>query len=711
MATWNDKYKDKDWLEKTRKHDPNVFVSDSYLIVGEDLRDEFSCMSMNECKIGIKVRKSEIRHTEIDNGSPTIKQFRDLVRLSKEKEELQKRFEEQRNEYIKLAERCETVEKARELSDAKISEMLEELKEFKKIKEECLLMRCQLEDVRDPSLLRMEDGIPNMKENVSNPIIEPKQTRQNVRFAMSLSSSRKSYGEDIDWDEVSRTEQIILEQAQFEVKESHRSQFPYLYNVEYDSYENVSPCLLIGSPHGSDIENVEETIQIKENECERDMNKMSNEKLFDWFSYFSSIESLGINNKATHKTETKEKILELLRNGMRESKFAFAADIKSMVLSFKSNVRERKCQRVLWRERYDDVIYVEPFEALLQVNIMHDSIPLLRSEKFSEEDKNNWLEWLNEIENIGKIKIQRRYNEIENLRQCDNVEIHTFCDAGGEAFAAVSYIVTTIGNERHSNIVMAKAKVTPIRHKSRTQISEMPRLELCAALIASRLADTITKHHEGIPMKRYFWSDSEVVLRWILKPDHKLLKYAISPIEEILDKTTRAEWRYVPTKLNVADIATKFKRSDFGDSNSVWYKGPSFIRMNESHWPSMPNLVEPPLVNASLMVSSVNEKSMLNMSVHKLPPVNCRVMSDHLLDKLRPSIQGSWLKLVRATARGLKIILNGIIPLLTSKQWKNIKVRNEIKSVNDNFSTLDACDLERAEHFLIKRFSLVIYLI
>ena len=602
MATWNDKYKDKDWLEKTRKHDPNVFVSDSYLIVGEDLRDEFSCMSMNECKIGIKVRKSEIRHTEIDNGSPTIKQFRDLVRLSKEKEELQKRFEEQRNEYIKLAERCETVEKARELSDAKISEMIEELKEFKKIKEECLLMRCQLEDVRDPSLLRMEDGIPNMKENVSNPIIEPKQMRQNVRFAMSLSSSRKSYGEDIDWDEVSRTEQIILEQAQFEVKESHRSQFPYLYNVEYDSYENVSPCLLIGSPHGSDIENVEETIQIKENECERDMNKMSNEKLFDWFSYFSSIESLGINNKATHKTETKEKILELLRNGMRESKFAFAADIKSMVLSFKSNVRERKCQRVLWRERYDDVIYVEPFEALLQVNIMHDSIPLLRSEKFSEEDKNNWLEWLNEIENIGKIKIQRRYNEIENLRQCDNVEIHTFCDAGGEAFAA------------------------------------------------------IIKHHEGIPMKRYFWSDSEVVLRWILKPDHKLLKYAISPIEEILDKTTRAEWRYVPTKLNVADIATKFKRSDFGDSNSVWYKGPSFIRMNESHWPSMPNLVEPPLVNASLMVSSVNEKSMLNMSVHKLPPVNCRVMSDHLLDKLRPSIQGSWLKLVRATARGLKTI-------------------------------------------------------
>ena len=58
-----------------------------------------------------------------------------------------------------------------------------------------------------------------------------------------------------------------------------------------------------------------------------------------------------------------------------------------------------------------------------------------------------------------------------------------------------------------------------------------------------------------------------------------------------------------------------------------------------------------------------------------------------------------------------KNYLNGIIPLLTSKQWKNIKVRNEIKPVNDNFSTLDACDLERAEHFLIKRFSLVIYLI
>ena len=97
-------------------------------------------------------------------------------------------------------------------------------------------------------------------------------------------------------------------------------------------------------------------------------------------------------------------------------------------------------------------------------------------DEISEKDHKSWIEWLNEVENVAKLKIQRRYNMLRNLNECDEVELHTFADAGGEAFAAVSYIVTKIDNQRYSNIVMAKAKVTPIHHKARIQISEMPRL-------------------------------------------------------------------------------------------------------------------------------------------------------------------------------------------------------------------------------------------
>lgn len=821
--------------------------------------------------------------------------------------------------------------------------------------------------------------------------------------------------------------------------EELKTQFPYLRDIPFSSYSNVSPSLLIGSTHASVIECEDKLIEGGEGnpvgikaklgwsvyggcpethsivpyliesiytvtqECKHSKHKISNEELYDLYSNFCSIESLGIGNKTKHNTEQEQKALDTLKrelrilsngsvevpllwnyvdealpsipnnfamvykrqvaheiklsknpelhkafndifkswltdeqvrpaisvdldnewpnigflpmslvcnsnkdppkyrivfdasakyhgtslNGnllkgpdllvdltkpllrMRENKIAFTADIKNMFMQIKIGLRDQQMQRVLFRrsmdeefkvfiftsmlfgptsspftsqyvknetaERFKGIYYkaaetiqqymymddlltseksvksaitrakqcIEIFEsinwklisfqsnsaeflkALPQANICQESIPLLESEaeacvtkvlgcvwdtksdtfiykfdknlfikivkdcqhlptkrdqcstvarifdvlgliacfvirgkillqrswiegidwdqKISEKAHMDWLGWLNEIENIAKLKINRRFNMLENLSECENIELHTFADAGGEAFAAVSYLVTTVRDKKYSNIVLAKAKVTPIRHKSRTVISEMPRLELCACLIASRLGNVITKHYSHIPFKRFFWSDSEIVLRWILKPNHKLLKYAISPIEEILNRTSRSEWRYVPSKLNVADIATKFQKFDFSDSNSTWFKGPDFIRLSEREWPAMPHLLEPPMVNSSVMVNATNVCDVMPMSIHKLPPVNCPIMNDNFIDKLKPSIRNDWMKLVRATARALNIIMDGLIPLIKSKEFRNEKVRNEIRNVNEGFEYVCMNDRERAEHFLIRK--------
>lgn len=330
-------------------------------------------------------------------------------------------------------------------------------------------------------------------------------------------------------------------------------------------------------------------------------------------------------------------------------------------------------------------------------------------DQISEENFKLWMEWLNETENIAKLKIPRMFCDSKNLSQCDSIEMHTFCDAGGEAFAAVVYVVACVGCERYSNIIMSKAKVTPIRHKSRTQISEMPRLELLACLIAVRLAHTATKHMNGIKLKRFFWTDNVVALRWVTVVNQKLPKYAISPVEEILEKSDRCEWRYVPSKQNVADIATKFRKFDFGDSNSIWYKGPPFIRLKEDCWPMMPNLSEPPMVPDKRSVCSMNVKQVLYISTHKLPPIECKILNDRMIDTLSPSIKHSYPKLLRATARALKIWLDGLFPLLKSKKWNDKSVRDEIKSFHENFSILLPKDLERAEHFLVRKIQREVY--
>jgi hypothetical protein len=65
----------------------------------------------------------------------------------------------------------------------------------------------------------------------------------------------------------------------------------------------------------------------------------------------------------------------------------------------------------------------------------------------------------------------------------------------------------------------------------------MPRLELLAALIASRLTDTILNLHKDYRIKKCIWSDSEIVLNWIKNDNLRLPKYAVSPVDEILEST------------------------------------------------------------------------------------------------------------------------------------------------------------------------------
>lgn len=65
------------------------------------------------------------------------------------------------------------------------------------------------------------------------------------------------------------------------------------------------------------------------------------------------------------------------------------------------------------------------------------------------EDKEMWISWLRDLEQVTKLRIPRLRFKDTNLGDVHSLELHTFCDAGKEAFAASSYIVATINSYRY----------------------------------------------------------------------------------------------------------------------------------------------------------------------------------------------------------------------------------------------------------------------
>ena len=320
-------------------------------------------------------------------------------------------------------------------------------------------------------------------------------------------------------------------------------------------------------------------------------------------------------------------------------------------------------------------------------------------EKIEEKLARDWKKWLDQLNYVETLKFPRRFTRIDCLINAEEIQLHIFSDAGAEAFGAVAYLVVKSSRGIDSTLVMAKAKVTPLRLKTETQIKEMPRLELMAALLAARLCRTISNVIHGIKFERHFWCDSEVALRWIKNPNQKLLKYAIGPVEEILEVSERDEWKFVPTDLNVADLCTKMKKFDFSSSETVWMYGPSFIKEGKESWPKQPEKL---IADNCWMANNIYLEK-LNYSTHKLPPVDCPIANDIAIERFRASIRASWTKLVRAVARALKLHMDAFIPILKHKQFNNAQVIAELSKMNKGLEALDVNDLERAEHFIFRK--------
>ncbi|XP_055543765.1 uncharacterized protein LOC129729278 [Wyeomyia smithii] len=200
-------------------------------------------------------------------------------------------------------------------------------------------------------------------------------------------------------------------------------------------------------------------------------------------------------------------------------------------------------------------------------------------EPISESLHNLWSRWIEVYLTISEVRVPRCFLGHLLPEEIDEIELHVFTDASVASCACVAYLRMSYSGGGWCSLVAAKTKVAPLRALS------IPRLELEAAMMGSRLLQKILTALTLNIRRHFLWTDSATVLAWLRSDSRRYHQFVSFRVGEILSLTSVDEWRYVPSKLNVADDATKWNSGPSFDPENRWYQGPPFLRNPIEQWP------------------------------------------------------------------------------------------------------------------------------
>ncbi|XP_055615046.1 uncharacterized protein LOC129761354 [Toxorhynchites rutilus septentrionalis] len=161
-----------------------------------------------------------------------------------------------------------------------------------------------------------------------------------------------------------------------------------------------------------------------------------------------------------------------------------------------------------------------------------------------------WFEWLAVLKNITGLRISRCYFPGYNPEGMKNLELHVFVDASAQAYAAVAYF--RIIDRGQIRVIQNEGRATP------------------------RTIDSTIRADSS-----FDW-----ICSWIKSDTRRYRQFVAFRVDEILSLTNINEWHWVPTKVYVADEATKWGKGPSCKVDSRWFQGPEFHKQTD--WTMVP---------------------------------------------------------------------------------------------------------------------------
>uniref|UniRef100_A0A8D8WZP0 Integrase catalytic domain-containing protein n=1 Tax=Cacopsylla melanoneura TaxID=428564 RepID=A0A8D8WZP0_9HEMI len=188
-----------------------------------------------------------------------------------------------------------------------------------------------------------------------------------------------------------------------------------------------------------------------------------------------------------------------------------------------------------------------------------------------------WNRLISELPLLNQLQIPRHLLIAKNTE----LSVIGFCDASEKAIGACIYVhVTNSSNEISSRLLCARSKVAPVKYVT------IPRLELCSALLLSKLMSFILKvFNSRYEVKHVLcFSDSTVALSWIASQPLRWKTFVANRVSKIQENVSAEKWFHVQGVENPADCLSRGIFPQELIEQPLWLKGPQWMTTPIPTW-------------------------------------------------------------------------------------------------------------------------------